>query len=204
MDLFRQLSDRYSGGKEPAVNTFIFFQWMTGEFSDIVNKRHQIDDGAWEQALACGQMLEQLLIAVSDHLKKRGIPFYLMAHSYAHQFLNGLLHLWGMDGSHERIFDKAFLFAPDITWKSLRVSPGGKGGVKLINPNSDTQENYRKFDLTPLSKVAAETHVLSCSWDYLLHHSQSMNLTEVLDYSVATGLKVKPQDYIGLGVSGSL
>ncbi|QTN39613.1 hypothetical protein HZ996_10840 [Cryomorphaceae bacterium] len=204
LDLFRELSHRYSGGAHPAVGSFIFFQWMTGEFSDIINKRHQIDDGAWDQAQECGQMLEHLLIEVSDHLKRKGIPFYLMTHSYAHQFLNSLLQVWGENDEYETIFDKAFLFAPDITWKSMHQSPGGKGGVKLVNPNQDLGDDYRHFDLTPLQYVAKQTHVLSCSWDYLLHHSQSMNLMEVMDYAEKKDLQIKPVDYVGLGVSASL
>lgn len=204
LDLFSQISQRYCDPKKPAVSTFIFFQWMTGEFTDILNKRHQIDDGTWKQALDCGQLLQNLLIEVSDHLKKKGIPFYLMTHSYAHQFLNGLIYSWSKDGVQELVFDKAFLFASDISWKSLNISPGGRGGVKLINPNDDPNDAYRQFDLTPLKDVSKETQVITCTYDYLLHHSQSMILSEVLDYAQYYKLKVNPTDYVGLGVSGTL
>ena len=162
VDIFNKLVQQYCE-KHNAVGKFIFFSWPSSQ------SRHFLDDRAHAQGLMLQKNYIGLFERLHDELNSRDIKLNLMVHSMGHRLLNGFLS--GLDHG-KKIFDKVFLFAPDVPHKSLDISLPGvvirnrKNSVRDGETPSD--DEWRVFNLTKLSEVSNETHTYYYKYDRIL------------------------------------
>lgn len=162
LDIMKEMVDAYCRNDENrVVGKFVFFSWpATQTRSNLADRAYEMGQNMFTGEHA--RFFENLY----DALNKNNIQLHLMSHSFGHHVLNGFLAAYTSSGSKKQLFNRVFLFAPDVPHGALSK----KGGVMHTGKN-------RLFDLNPLEKIAHTIHCYHCRYDRMLMASTAEHIS---------------------------
>ncbi|MEO7990011.1 MAG: alpha/beta hydrolase, partial [Chryseolinea sp.] len=162
-DLLSSFTLSYMTHPQNSIAKVLFFSWP----SQSGPKRETVDDrsvAAGESFTANGMF--DYLEKLSIELKKENRCLNLVAHSFGHQLLNGMIN--PKSGTvPQKIFENVFLMAPDISYLSVQIN-GALIKNTIKNPGSSDTILY---DLSKLNTLANNIHVFHDKYDFLLYSS---------------------------------
>ncbi len=168
LDILDNLSKTY--GEGGPVGKFVFLSWPSSGL------RHLVDDRAFQIGHLFGKNHLSHLKELRDRLHEIGGKMILMAHSFGHHVLNGILSTSASFQLQRPLFDHVFLFASDIAHQSVFRNET-TSGVLLGNPLAHLGPQIypeRNYNLTDLARLSSNNHVFYHRYDVMLHNSTFM------------------------------
>ncbi|UTW62519.1 alpha/beta hydrolase [bacterium SCSIO 12741] len=168
--VFNGMKHAYTKDAALGIGCILHFSWPSGGVRELV------DDKAHAQGVSLYKHNLDKIKKLYDTLKANNIRLHLMGHSFAMQLFNGFASQ--IKPADRQMFDKIFLFAPDLPYKSIQ--PGGVVVTDPIHKKEDPNaDDERKYDFTRLNQIGGEVHVFWNEFDYLLYGSTQLKLKAI-------------------------